>query len=275
MPNRSASAHNLSGMWLWHTALIASTASDILDFAAAHAVNAIFLQASSRVPYSDYASFIERARGHGIDVEAVNGDPAWALPSGSASVRAFVDWVEAYHQASRPLERFTGLHLDLEPYTLPEWQTDRAALIRGWANAVKTFSQAAQDIGLAGTLDVPFWLNTLTLPDSEQPLGSWMVRQVSRIAVMAYRTSALGRGGIVSIATPLLHAAQDAHRQAVVAVDTSPTNPPPGSVQTSFYGLSQRVLDQQLSLVDEALSNEPGYAGHAVNAYEDWPTLPT
>lgn len=260
----------IQAMWLWHTSLILSDPSQVLAFAQTHGINRIYVQVSRSVPSSAYASFIGNASSDGIAIEALDGDPSWAQDPNHAGLLSFVSWTAAYNAAAPQAARFAGLHLDMEPYTLPAWQTNRDAVIQDWQFAIQAFEVAAHQAHLPTCIDLPFWLDNFTVSGSQEPLGSWMLQHADSIAIMAYRTRADGPNGIAAISQPLLLDAASMNRPVVIGVDTTSASTTSG-VSASFS--NEQELTQQLTLLGQILGKDPSYAGYSVNEYETWSTM--
>ena len=253
-------------MWLWHSSLITSAPRQILSFAMSNHVNLIYLQISSATSLSAYSSFVAAAASSGISVYALGGSPNWATDPTHSGLTELVSWVSAYNTSVAPASRFVGMNLDLEPYTLPAWTSDRSSVTQTWMANVNYIDNAVHGIGLPLSLTLPFWLNQYPAGSTGMGLGSWMIKNSDAIDIMAYRSTLGGSNGVAAVASPLLSAAASAGHKAIVAVDTTP------GLSTSFT--SQASLAIALDSFQSSFGQLASFGGYAVNDYENWSSLP-
>jgi len=143
------------------------------------------------------ARFVETARGAGVEIVVVEGDPGMALEEGRRIALNRQAAILAYERGAEPTQRLAGLQYDIEPYLLPDYAGDPAAVQLGWAETIKALHRAGP--GLTLDIVLPFWL-----ADDENAVAtvlSAVARAAGRITVMAYRTDG---AAIQAAAEPLL-----------------------------------------------------------------------
>ena len=132
------------------------------------------------------SAFLSKAGRRGISVRAVDGDPRATNPK---EVRRYVRRVGAYQRFNAehgPSAKIAGVQLDIEPYTLPTYQSDPQASDRAWAATVKSIATASD---LPVEMAIPYWFamgshRTLAL----DPIAA----VIENIVVMAYKNEASG-----------------------------------------------------------------------------------
>ncbi|WP_322907503.1 hypothetical protein [Paenibacillus campi] len=253
--------------WLWNTRLIASSATDILQFAASEQINLIYLQINRDLDADVYYRFIAAASAQGIAVQALDGDPSWALDSRRSQLQASLDWIASYQRSAAAAERFSGIHIDIEPYLLREWRTNQKKVIRGWQQSVLNVVQTARQLGIPASADIPFWLHTLPTTDKQTTLSSWMMQQYDGITIMAYRDRA---DAIVDVASTELSEAVTAGIPVYVAVETNPSAEGNG---ITFYEEGAAYMNTQLQLVTGMAAAYSSFAGLAIHDYAGWSAL--
>jgi len=258
------------GTWIWDAALIQTEPEKVVTFASDHQLTAIYLQIDKHLPVSAYQSFVRRAKEKQIKVEALAGRPEWAHSSQQQQIRDFLSWVKAYHAAAKPEERFEGLHFDIEPYLLAEWKTNQRRVIENWMDSIRLIERETTGSGLSLTLDVPFWLHLVKVPDTDYSLSAWLLEKADSIVIMDYRNTALGNDGIVANARAILREAATLKKQVAVAVETYPSSEGP---LTSFHSLGIEAMQRELQIAREQLSHYSSYAGFAVHDYQRWSEL--
>ena len=253
--------------WLWNTQLIVNSTAGILSFAASQNVTLIYLQVNADLDANVYQHFIAAASAQGITVQALDGAPSWALDSRRHELQATLDWITTYQQGASADEKFSGIHIDIEPYLLPEWRTDQLTVIAGWQHSVESVVQAAHSLHIPASADIPFWLHTLLTADKSATLSSWMMQQYDSITIMAYRDSA---SGILDVAEAQLAEGDAVGTPVYVGVETNPTSE--GNTIT-FYEEGAAYLNNQLARVTKQAGKHDSFAGIAVHDYAGWSTL--
>jgi hypothetical protein len=264
-PMKSAHAQSAQkATWLWNTQLIATSPADVLQFAASQGVNLIYLQINRDLDAAVYHSFIAAAAAQGIAVQALDGDPSWALDSQRSQLQASLDWITSYQSTASADQRFSGIHIDIEPYLLREWRTKQNKVIRGWQQSVRLVSQTAHQLGISASADIPFWLHTLYTGDQQTTLSSWMMQQYDSITIMAYRDRA---DAILDVASAELAEGVTAGISVYVGVETNASAEGNG---ITFYEEGAAYMNQQLQTLNDTASTYSSYAGIAVHDYAGW-----
>jgi hypothetical protein len=180
----------------------------------------------------------------------------------------FIYWVKAYNNSSRSAERFNGIHLDVEPYVLPQWRYDQDTLIGHWMDTLSGFvEEVKSDSYLTTGADFPVWLDRFLVPDGKgdtTTLTDWFFGRLDQITLMAYIDNA---PDIVKAVTKELH--QAAGKPVIIGMETMDND----EANTSFYALGRSQLTGELNTVVQALSGLPSYAGYAIHEYDSWVML--
>lgn len=239
-------------MWLWSPADPAA----VVSWATAQGVTEIF----AAVPWQPTAAQLTRlkdlrtrTRAAGIRLSALGGDPSWALDAASAV---------AWRERATATGLFDGIHLDVEPYLLPGWTTDRRRIVEGYLATLDAVRAAGPEPLEA---DVPFWL--ATVPAGTGNLADAVIARVHAITVMSYRDSATG---ILDIGADLLARGQSASRPVRLAAETQPLA---DCGYCTFAGQTRTGLASQLSTVDTAAARYTSFNGVAVHDYDSWTRL--
>ncbi|MFD1991683.1 hypothetical protein ACFSGI_17070 [Paenibacillus nicotianae] len=250
--------------WLWNTTLIVDSTTDILQFAASQQINTIYLQINKDLDISQYQRFISAASAQHIMIEALDGAPSWALDQDRHQLQDTLQWITSYQQASSATEQFGGIHIDIEPYLLPNWTNEQATIVAQWQRSVQMITATAQALHLPASADIPFWLYTLNTPDGHSTLSKWMIDQYGSLTVMAYRDSG---AAIDDVAQAQLSEADTAGKDMYIGVETNPSSE---GDHISFYGKGADALTTALSQVTTQASTHSSFAGIAVHDYVGW-----
>jgi hypothetical protein len=258
--------------WLWQTSLITTEPDQILSFAKDQGVNMLYLQIDTTKSPAYYQSFVKRAREAGIEVHALGGQSSWVLEENRKRVQALVNWVIQYNQTVSDSEKLVGIHLDIEPYLLPEWKTNKDAIIQQWMETVEAYvEQMKQAPTVEVSCDMPFWLDSTPLPnDPTTMLSEWLISQHDHVTIMAYRDHAEGPNSISSLVPQELGIADALGKKIVIGVETKQSSE--GDF-VSFYEEGNSYMNSELSKLPALLSSHPSFAGTAVHSYEHWKIL--
>lgn len=257
------------GLFVWTDELV-SRRDAILDLADAHEVTELYLHAnlfySGDVEEDVLALWIATANARCIDVELLFGNARWILPAGHAEATARARWTVGF-AGTHPEARPSGLHFDLEPQQLDEWdvEADRPALIADLADVL----EAATAIGEAGSVpvsnDIGFFLDgyDVTRGGRTRPGSEWITDAVSRIVIMDYRDTAEsdGHGGMISLAQDEVAYATSIGTPIVLAVETQPI----AEEYVTFREEGLTTMLAELALVRAHFGVDTTLAGFAIH----------
>lgn len=256
-----------TGTWLWDTTQIKTAPDSVLSFAETNDLNVIYLQINRDVQNSYYKSFIHKASLAGIEVEILDGRPSWGLASAREGLVSFINWIEAYQNEAEETEKFSGIHLDIEPHVLPEWKENRDEVVSQWQSNVTYLTGEAKRLGLTIGADLPFWLDNYTIPGKDMKISSWMIRQYDSVTIMAYRDKA---SAIYNAASGELSEASALGKKVSIAVETNKSSE--GDFIT-FYEEGPEYMAEQLQLLEEMASIHSSYSGVSIHEYSSWINL--
>jgi hypothetical protein len=252
-PERSVAPPDARAMWVWQPAEPAA----LVAWATANDVRTIFTYVD--VKALD-APGLGRLRalcdGHGILLDALGGEPGWVLDPAAAT-----RWRDAVER----LGVFHGLHLDVEPYLLPAWNSDRAATVKRFLAVLDALHGGDRPL----ELDVPFWYGTVQTGD--RTLADEVLDRVDAVTVMSYRNRPTGPNSMLDVSRDLLDRAARAAKPVRLAAETQPLA---DCAHCTFHGTTRSALAGDLSTAGTAAQRFPAFAGIAVHQYSTWSALP-
>ena len=258
------------GTWIWDASSIVVQGRESLAFAEQQGVTKIYLYIDQRVAPQDYARFIQEARRNEIQVEALGGDPSWGRKDKRPYIKEFTDWVSSYNTNVTEEERFSGIHLDIEPYLLPEWKNDRKRVVEEW---LSNMDFVARDVQLLGDLDVsvdlPFWVHLIEVPGYDDYfVSTWMLKRFDTVVLMDYRNQAEGEDGIISNALAVLtEASTMENKSVIVGVEMAKSSE---GDQVSFFEKGHQVMMRELAITQENLNRYSAFEGVAIHGFSEW-----
>ncbi|MDZ5474033.1 amidase [Bacillus sp. 31A1R] len=254
--------------WLWDTAKIQTKGDEILSFLEKQNVKQVYLQVNSQIPVSAYKQFISKASRKYIKVHALDGAPDWVSPNGGQHLKSMFDWLRAYQRQALPQERFSGVHLDVEPYLHSSWNSDYDNSVLAYQKMLSNAKVYSGQLKLPLGADIPFWFDEKMYNNSygKGDLASWVIRNVHYISIMAYRDQAVGPNGIIELVKNEVNLANKLGKAIIIGVETGQSYE---AQYVSFYEEGQAYMFNQLQLVQSAYSKvrNVSFAIHYVDSW--------
>lgn len=238
---RSGSHAFGKALWLWTTSEVNQNderRNALIDFCKKEGITDVFMQ----LPYSaekndgewivDFdrgaiGSLIAQLNKAGVKVDALDGDPRYALAIHHSKVLAVVRAVSKYNKRVSPERRFRGLRFDIEPYLLPEYGGKKTqGILRQYLELLRKSRRITQRGGLAFGVDIPFWFDERnkfferTSDLDGRPFSQWIIDTVDNLSIMDYRTKAYGPDGVIAHGRDELEYAAKRGKQVYIGLET-------------------------------------------------------
>lgn len=255
--------------WLWNPQMIVSDPTGTLTFLESKHVNKVYVQIDSSISMQVYRSFIEHASANGMRIYALSGDPKWVAPNGWISQNQLMSWLSNYQKGSAPLQKFTGVHLDVEPYLYSGWTTNQADTIKSYQSLLTKAKNSAASLKLSFEADIPFWFDGVFYKNTygKGTLAEWVIANTNSVTVMAYRDSA---AMIIDLVKNEITLAGKYKKPLDIGVETAKSAE---GDDISFYEEGETYMNQQLDLVNAYYAGVPGFNGFAVHHVGSWMTM--
>jgi hypothetical protein len=249
--------------WLWDTALIQSKPDEVLAFLSESNANQVYLQINISIPNSSYRQFISKASAIGIQVHALDGAPNWVSSKGSTYLNTFFSWVKNYQATAAPAEKFTGVHLDVEPYLFSGWTSNYKSTVLSYQNILLSAKSQAAQLRLPLGADMPFWFDEYTYNNKigKGNLAQWVISTVDSPTIMAYRDTA---PAIADIISNEVNMARAAGKTLVIGVETGATSE--GDFIT-FHEEGKMYMEGELSAVQTQYGGNLVFAIHYLESW--------
>lgn len=250
-----------NGTWLWDTEIIKTQSDEIISFAKANNINEIYLQINRDISRDVYRNFIEKSSKNGIEIYALDGSSSWILKEKRYRVDRFFDWVEDYNNTSSDEQKFSGIHLDVEPYTSDLWKRDKATAILYFQDYLEYAVDRSHKLNLPFGADLAFWFDETVFSNAygEGNLALWSLERVDSANIMAYRDKAKN---IIGCAKNELKWAKELGKKLVVSVEIGKSSE---GNSVTFYEEGKEYMYGELEKVKEHSINEgytPNFAIH-------------
>ncbi|MCA1064181.1 amidase [Rossellomorea sp. AcN35-11] len=263
---------NGKSTWLWNTVEIVDQKDEIIVFLREHGVNEVYLQVNPEVGIEHYQRFIEMATIEKIHVYALDGAPHWATVKGQSSLITFFDWVEKYQMVAGEAQRFTGVHLDVEPYLLSGWSSAYKKTVLNYQKMVNTAVNRSSSLDITLGMDIPFWFDEKTYHNEfgKGNLARWVIGKTDEVAVMAYRDQANGPNGIIQLVRSEMEYGLSQGKKVKVGIETAPSAE--GDF-ISFHEEGEAFMLHEMNRVEDKYATYSSYKGIAVHHYGSWKDL--
>ncbi|ANC78646.1 hypothetical protein ABE65_018330 [Fictibacillus phosphorivorans] len=258
--------------WLWHTNKIVTEPEEVLSFLKAQKVNTLYLQINQDIPVSTYQEFLSKANEIGVSVQALDGGPDWIEP-GHIGPKQFTNWLSSYQKEASKSEKFTGIHLDVEPYLLKEWNTNYQITVKRYQDLLESSKMFAKKMRLPLYVDLPFWFDEHNYSNSEfgkGKLSEWVIRNTDGISIMAYRNFTQGQNGILALTSSEVKFATKVNKKVVISIETDNVDE---LSYLSFHHLSHDNMKSTLDMVEQSYQREKSFDGFAIHHYVSWKSL--
>ena len=263
--------------WLWDTIDITTKSDEIITFMSSKGVSVVYLQINYSINESEYRTFISKANAVGIEVHALDGAPTWVLDDSNIQYQTrFFDWVGNYQLGATSTEKFTGMHLDVEPQGLDEWATKQNEYIENYQDFVIYAAAQSHAIGLEVALDIPLWFDTLNYNTSYGTGGlyDWLLTSgVDEMAIMAFRDIGVGvvadgTEGIYDVAKYELDKAQAVGMKVSLGVETQQIPSSPEWI--TFYEEGEAYMNAELDKASVLTHGYSVFDGYAIHYVDSW-----
>ncbi|WP_160725172.1 amidase [Bacillus sp. USDA818B3_A] len=264
-----ASDNQTLATWLWNPWELVNNESGTLAFLEGKNVNKVYLQIDRDIPLNVYQSFIEKASAKGIKIYALDGGPNWVAPKGDRNLDQLVNWLQTYQKGSSTLQKFAGIHLDVEPYLYSGWSTNQAGTIKSYQALFLKAKSSAAALALPLEADIPFWFDETTYKNTygKGTLAEWVIANTNSVSIMAYRDSA---AMIIDLVKNEIALAGKYNKQLLIGVETGQTSE---GDNISFYEEGEAYMNQELDKVKSYYAGTAGYSGIAVHHVGSWETM--
>jgi hypothetical protein len=284
------------GMWVWHFECYGNEQerNRLLEFSKKHGITRLLVQmhyeadrsaadpanaVTIRAPDA-LGDLVERAGESGIVVEALEGDPNWALKSQQGEFWPKFNAILAWNLKQPANRRLAGVHLDIEPYLLKQFKSqEKPQVMRDYLDLLTEVDQRlkSQSPPLTLAADIPFWYDTREDTDADNHIleyngkKQYLSRHVQDlcdyVAVMSYRQKAVGGNSITSTSEGELAYAEQIGKKAYPSVETTEVGETP---TISFHGTDPAMFQACLGEVYASLHDHKGFGGVMIHHYKSF-----
>lgn len=263
------------GMWVWQPeqAKDPEKTAQLLEFAATHDVTHLYLESEALLAQDPerLVAFIAEADAACVAVELLFGAAAWAQTENHAEPLALVeDALALVDGLAGP--RPVGLHFDIEPHGLPDWNVDPQKYASEYLDLLEVMSADMIGSELSLTVDIAFWYDTVMIErdGATRPLNELVQDRVDRVVLMDYRDHAEPPDGIIDNAAAEVDYAEQIGGLVRVAVESTCGLEPE---KITFCEEGSIAMYLALELTNTIYAASPAWDGVAVHDHAAWSVL--
>lgn len=280
------------GIWIWNfpSQMNTTTGFQQLQTLSSYGFNSVYVtiddyldiaimadgtaKTSAKATYfANLSKVITKANSLGIAVDAEGGWRDWAYSTNRWKGFALIDAVKEYNTLY-PNAKLRGFQYDVEPYILPEYETNKATVLTDYVTFID------QSVARFAGSDVKF---SIVIPHFYDDVNAWTPKityngvsaftynhlltilekkQGSKILIMSYRDFFEGTNGTRDVSeTEIKEASNGFHTQVIVSQETGNVDPS----YVTYYGSTKAVLFGALDTINTAFGNYSQYGGTAVH----------
>jgi len=288
-------------LWVWDATVITDPkhAQELFAFCAQKNLSRIYLSVGDVFSPNQRAAadpkhvtapllshFLGAAHAKKIEVEALDGDPDFALQINHAQALGILQKALAFNKTAALSEKLDGFQWDTEPYILDAFkaggQSQRDVLkqyldgVAELRDAVKTSPDLRLGFAIPGFFDdkerTIEW-NGATKPVAFHLLDTLNALPSSYIVIMAYRDHALGPNGTVEVSRGEIEYATQHARAVKVWIGQETLDPTGDPPSISFFHVGENGLEQALGQIQKAFQNQPALQGLAIHHWQSYRVL--
>ncbi len=233
------------------------------------------LKESKKANYSQaLESLIKTASVNGIQIDVEGGGRDWGEPSERDKGYALVKYAIEYN-ASHSNYLIRGFQYDIEPYILPEYQTNKVEILTNFLEIVDQTAFLLKDSNLRFSVAIPhFYDHTHEATPQidfkgslKHPFGHLLSildsRPSNSIIIMAYRNFFIGANGVKELVeAEMVETSQGNHpTKIIVAQETGQIEP----AYVSYFGHTKAYYASQVLLIKAEYQKHPSFGGVAVH----------
>ena len=186
IPNRNYT------IWSWNDEEIINPEA-FAAFCNAYKINRVYQHIStSTVSLEDIRKFVGTMQKNRVSVNWLTGDPSWALADHHYHIVNQIQKVVSYNMSiQNDYEKIGTIQFDIEPYTLAEWETDQASVVKQFQDAIVLMYNESLAKQLSLNVCIASWFDGVTY-DNEYGQGNlfdFVSKHSSSTVIMAYNTT--------------------------------------------------------------------------------------
>ncbi len=281
------------GIWVWNFPSQMNTFAGFakLEQLASYGMNAMYItiddyldiatlpegttkNAKKAAYFANLAKVVEKANSLGMVVDVEGGWKDWAYPANRWKGFALIDAAKEYN-AAYPNLKIRALQYDVEPYILPEYETNKEHVLTEFVEFIDQSTNRLIGSDVKFSMAIPHfydsaqaWTPQVTYGGKTTHTFTHLLQILekkpgSMILLMSYRDFFEGANGTKAIAEVEVKEASAGGYSTLVIVGQETGNVDPAFV--TFYGSTKTVVLDMLSTISSSFGSYSNYGGTATH----------
>ncbi|MEE9200176.1 MAG: TolC family protein [Candidatus Brocadiales bacterium] len=252
-------------LWVWDVkGVVESDEKEdfFVSFCKAKGIERVFLSvnrlmAETLTQNTDISNLITKLHRDNIKVSALFGDNVWVYPGRRGRLINRIQTIVAYNVARGRRARFDGIHLDIEPHTLREWDAKKQELLN---MLLETYEVAKAQIsadssGLLLEVDIPVFYEK-----TDPVVLKKIAETVDIMTIMAYKRKTPEK--VVGAVQAEMDAVIESGKGIIVGLNAKDFS-------------DEARLEELIVKVGDRLSVERSFLGFSIHDFDSYRTLAT
>lgn len=290
------------GIWVWNFPSQMNTSAGFaqLEQLASYGMNAIYItiddyldiaslpegatkNAKKAAYFANLAKVVQKANSLGMVVDVEGGWKDWTYPSNRWKGFALIDAAKEYN-AAYPNLKIRALQYDVEPYILPEYETNKERVLTEFVEFIDQSANRLVGSDVKFSMAIPHfydsaqaWTPMVTYGGKTTHTFTHLLQILekkpgSMILLMSYRDFFDGANGTKSISEVEIREASAGGYSTLVIVGQETGNVDPAFV--TFYGSTKTVVLNMLSTISASFEPYSNYGGTATHYMDSFLAMP-
>ncbi len=207
-------------------------------------------------------TFLSECHHKGISVELLTGNPTWTLKENHDRA---VNWLRPfleYNKVHPPEERFHGASIDVEPYLLSEWKTDRERIKEEYLILIKKYREL---IDSYPGMNFKFGCAIPIFYTEDVEFEEELLDMLDYVALMDYYDSG---DEIIKHGQPHIDLASKMGKKVWLGVEIQDlVSMNQGMRRNTFFEEGWEAMEKELAKVSSHFDRQYGYGGIAIHCY--------
>lgn len=261
-------------MWVWHDDMMyeAKKTDDFVNWAESHRIEILYFNAYPFLTDGEertdkqLADFIKTVP---FKFELLLGEHKWTYDQHHLKVREFVQQADQFVKKYDLEDKVLGIHLDVEPDTLPTWTTDEENTMRSFLNLLKVVQQDVDKTHFYLNVDIANWFEIpqLRYDGDDKKFYKHIIDQVDMVTIMDYTDRAEGDSGMIERAKDEIQYANLVEKKIWVGAEINQLPGGKKAKQYTFFEEGFEAMVRALDKVDRAFRLEDSYQGVVIHDY--------
>lgn len=178
--NQTSDVSNI--LFSWKRDAVVEKSQLLFQTAKEQNINIIYQSFNQSLSNRQIAAFIQDAISHDIEIYLLDGKPSWGTESNGESMKKVLERVDSYNKENleTPIK---GVLLDVEPYTLDNWEDDQNSIMEDYLSGVKETYYFSREMGIEFALCISCFYDTWGYEDILEQL----IQHCDTVVVMNYQ----------------------------------------------------------------------------------------